>query len=148
VTAMTTQNGGSQVLYAGMAGALDGGGTFGGHLFSTTTANTANSGTVWTDLALSQVTNDSSGSGIFNPGAFDLSSVVADPHDVTGNTIYVTVMGFTGNGVNAPHLYRSVDGGRIGQTLAAICPTLPPTASSSIRTMPIRCTSRWTLEFT
>jgi Transmembrane protein 131-like N-terminal len=125
VTAMTTQNGGSQVLYAGMAGALDGGGTFGGHLFSTTTANTANSTTVWTDLALSQVTNDSSGSGIFNPGAFDLSSVVADPHDVSGNTIYVTVMGFTGNGVNAPHLYRSVDGGAQWTNISSNLPDAP-----------------------
>jgi hypothetical protein len=148
VTTMTTQNGGSQVLYAGMAGALDGGGTFGAHLFSTTTANTANNTTVWIDLALSQVTNDSSGSGIFNPGSFDLSSVVVDPHDATGNTIYVTVTGFTGNGINAAHLYRSVDGGRIGRTSVAIFPTLPLTASSSIRTMPISSTSRWTLEFT
>ena len=33
--AAAAQNAGSEVLYAGMAGTLDGGGSFGGHLFST-----------------------------------------------------------------------------------------------------------------
>src|SRR5438874_2321863 len=89
--AAATQNAGSEVLYAGMAGALDGGGNFGGHVFSITTANTASSSTAWTDLATSPVTNGQ-GTG-FNAGGFDVSSVAADPHDATGKTIYVTVMG-------------------------------------------------------
>ncbi len=55
--AAAAQNAGSEVLYAGMAGALDGGGSFGGHLFSITTANTASSATAWNDLATSPVTN-------------------------------------------------------------------------------------------
>jgi hypothetical protein len=125
VTEITTQNGGSQVLYAGMAGALDGGGSLGGHLFSTTTANTASSATVWTDLATSTVTNDSSGSGLFNPGDFDLSSLAVDPHDATGDTIYVTVMGFTGNGINAPHLYRSLNAGASWINISSNLPNAP-----------------------
>jgi hypothetical protein len=124
-TAITTQNGGSQVLYAGMAGALDGGGAFGGHLFSTTAANTASNTTTWTDLATSLVTNDTSGSGLFNPGKFDLSSLASDPHDATGNTIYVTVMGFTGNGTNAPHLYRSLDAGAHWTNISSNLPNAP-----------------------
>jgi len=120
-----TQNEGSQVLYAGMAGSLDGGGNFGGHLFSTMTANTATNTTAWTDLAMSPVINDSSGSGVFNAGGFDLSSVTADPHDATGSTVYATVMGFTGNGVNAPHLYRSIDTGAHWTNISSNLPNAP-----------------------
>ncbi|HEY5220159.1 MAG TPA: hypothetical protein VIJ16_10145, partial [Gemmatimonadaceae bacterium] len=105
------QNAGSEVLYAGMAGTLDGGGNYGGHIFSTTNANSASSSTVWADLANSPVTNDAADAEKFNPGGFDISSLAADAHDATGQTIYATVMGFTGNGVNAPHVYRSTDGG-------------------------------------
>ncbi len=107
--ATATQNAGSTVLYAGMAGTFDGGGNSGGHLFSTTMASTANNATVWNDLATSPVTNGQ-GAG-FNPAGFDISSLVADSHDATGDTIYATVMGFTGNGINASHLYRSIDAG-------------------------------------
>ena len=56
--ATAAQNAGSPVLYAGLAGTLDGGLTTGGHVFATTSAATASSTTPWTDLALSPVTND------------------------------------------------------------------------------------------
>jgi hypothetical protein len=121
-TATATQNAGSQVLYAGMAGSLDGGGTFGGHLFSTTTANTATNATVWTDLATSPVSNDPGG---FNAGAFDLSSVAVDPHDATGATVYATVRGFTGNGINAPHVYRSANAGAQWTNISSNLPNAP-----------------------
>jgi len=121
-TATALQNAGSQVLYAGMAGHLDGGGNFGGHLFSTTTANTATNTTVWTDLTASPVSNDPGG---FNAGAFDLSSVAVDPHDATGGTVYATVMGFTGNGINAPHVYRSTDAGAHWTNISSNLPNAP-----------------------
>jgi hypothetical protein len=123
--ATTAQNAGAQVLYAGLAGALDGGGTLGGHLFSTTAANTATSATAWTDLATSPVSNDPASAGKFNPGGFDLSSLAADPHDATGKTVYATVMGFAGNGTNAPHLYRSVDGGAHWTNISSNLPNAP-----------------------
>jgi hypothetical protein len=123
--ATAAENAGSQVLYAGMAGALDGGGSLGGHVFSITTAGTASSTTTWTDLATSPVTNDVADQGKFNPGAFDLSSLAADPHDATGKTIYATVMGFTGNGTNAPHLYRSTDGGADWTNISSNLPNAP-----------------------
>ena len=116
------QNEGSEVIYAGMAGSLDGGGSFGGHLFSTAAANTATSATAWTDLATSPVSN---AAGRFNAGGFDLSSVAVDPHDATGATVYATVMGFTGNGINAPHLYRSVDGGAVWTNISSNLPNAP-----------------------
>ncbi|HTC76685.1 MAG TPA: choice-of-anchor D domain-containing protein [Edaphobacter sp.] len=121
--AAATQSAGSEVLYAGMAGALDGGGSFGGHLFSITTANTASSATAWNDLSTSPVTNGQ-GTG-FNAGGFDVSSLAADPHDATGKTIYVTVMGFAGNGINAAHLYRSIDGGANWINISSNLPNAP-----------------------
>jgi hypothetical protein len=119
--APTAQVTGSPVLYAGMAGSQDGGGNFGGHLFSTTTAGLANSATAWTDLATSPV----DGGLVFNPGGFDVSSLAADPHDTTGQTIYATVMGFAGNGINAAHVYRSVDGGADWSNISSNLPNAP-----------------------
>ena len=121
--AAAAQNAGSEVIYAGTAGTLDGGGSFGGHLFSIDTANTATNATAWNDLTTSPVTNGQ-GTG-FNVGGFDISSVVADPHDATGETIYATVMGFAGNGINAAHLYRSTDGGAHWSNISSNLPNAP-----------------------
>jgi hypothetical protein len=122
VTAPAVQNAGSPVLYAGMAGSLDGGSSFGGHLFSTTAANTATNTTAWTDLTASPVSNDPGG---FNAGAFDLSSVAVDSHDSTGGTVYATVRGFTGNGINAPHVYRSTTAGAQWTNISSNLPNAP-----------------------
>lgn len=122
---VAAQNAGSTVLYAGLAGKLDGGGNLGGHLFANYTAGTASGSSVWTDIAKSTVTNDAASAGVFNLGGFDLSSVVADSHDATGKTVYATVMGFAGNGVNAPHIYRSVDGGAHWTNISSNLPNAP-----------------------
>ena len=124
-SATAAQNAGSQVLYAGMAGALDGGGSDGGHIFSIATAGTASSTTAWTDLSSSPVTNDASDAGQFNPGGFDISSLTADPHDPRGQTVYATVMGFSMNGINAPHIYRSTNGGTSWLNISANLPNAP-----------------------
>lgn len=124
VDASSVQNSGSTVLYAGMAGALDEGGTVAGHLFVTTAANTASSSTAWTDDALSPVTNDTADANVFNPNAFDISSITADPHDPTGATVYATVMGF---GVS-PHLYRSIDFGAHWLNISSNLPLAPANA--------------------
>ncbi|WP_255462415.1 choice-of-anchor D domain-containing protein [Granulicella sp. WH15] len=125
VTSDATANMGSPVLYAGLAGTSDGGGGLPGHLFMTKAAATASSTTAWTDAALSSVSNDPASAGVFNPGGFDLSSVTADPHDTTGATVYATVMGFAGNGVNAPHVYRSVDFGADWTNISGNLPNAP-----------------------
>ncbi len=124
-TSGTVANQGSTVLYAGMAGSADGGAGLAGHIFTTTTGGTDGPATVWTDLANSTVVNDAADGGLFNPGGFDISSVVADPHDTTGATVYATVMGFAGNGVNAPHLYRSTDGGAHWINISSNLPGAP-----------------------
>jgi hypothetical protein len=115
------QNAGSQMIYAGMAGLLDGGGGIvAGHVFSTTAANLANGSIPWTDLAHSPVANEQSYGGIFNPYYFDVSSLYADPHDPTGNTIYATVQGF-----GVPHLYYSTNGGANWTNITKNLPDLP-----------------------
>jgi hypothetical protein len=126
--AVTAANAGSTVLYAGLAGKLDGGGTYGGHLFAEYAAGTAGGTAVWTDVALSPVTNDMSDAEVFNPGGFDISAVTADEHDATGETVYATAMGFAGNGVNAPHVYRSANGGGSWTNISSNLPNAPANA--------------------
>ncbi len=123
--ASTAQNAGSTVLYAGLAGSLSGGLNLGGHLFRTLAGATAGPSTAWTDTAGSNVANDAADAGRFNPGGFDLSSVTADPHDASGKTVYATVMGFAGNGVNAPHIYRSLDAGVTWTNISSNLPNAP-----------------------
>ncbi len=122
---VAAQNAGSTVLYAGMAGTLDGGGNYGGHVFANYAAGSAGASTAWADVANSPVTNDVADAEVFNPGGFDVSSVVADEHDTTGMTVYTTAMGFAGNGKNAPHLYRSVDGGAHWTNISSNLPNAP-----------------------
>ena len=119
------QDAGSAVIYAGMAGALDGGAGLGGHLFRTNAANLASSTTIWTDAAKSPVTNDLGDAGVFNPGGFDVSAVAVDPHDATGATVYATLMGFAGGATNAPHVYRSVDAGAHWANISSNLPNAP-----------------------
>ncbi|HVG26097.1 MAG TPA: choice-of-anchor D domain-containing protein, partial [Acidobacteriaceae bacterium] len=118
------QNAGSSVLYAGMAGLLDGGGSVPGHLFVTTAGASASPSTVWLDASLSSVTNDLSTSHQFNPDGFDISSIAVDPHDTTGATVYASVMGFG----SVPHLYRSTDFGSHWTRISANLPSAPANA--------------------
>ncbi|SEG14383.1 Abnormal spindle-like microcephaly-assoc'd, ASPM-SPD-2-Hydin [Bryocella elongata] len=111
---------GSQVIYAGISGSLDGGAAIGGHVFVTTTANAATSTSAWTDVTGSPVTNDSAG---FNPAGFDVSALAVDPHDATGAIIYATIMGF-----GEPHLYRSTDFGAHWTNISANLPNAPANA--------------------
>jgi hypothetical protein len=124
-TGIADPDAGSEVLYAGIAGKDEGGQALGGHLFTTANAQTAGSTTVWTDAAAGVVTNDTGDAGQFNPGGFAISSIAVDPHDASGATVYATVMGFAGNGVNSPHLYRSADGAASWLNVSANLPNAP-----------------------
>lgn len=119
VDAAQVPNSGSQVIYAGMAGALDGGGSFAGHLFSMQRADEATGVSIWDDRALSPVTTNGV-PGSFNPGGYDISSVAVDPHDPTGHTVYATVAGF-----GVPHLYRSTDAGANWTNISRNLPDAP-----------------------
>jgi hypothetical protein len=117
------QSAGSPVIYAGMAGALTGGNTAGGHVFVTTTAQTANGATTWSDRALNNVTNDAAHQGRFNPGDYDISGIAVDARDATGKTVYGTVMGF-----GVPHVYRSADAGVTWTSMTSNLPDVPANA--------------------
>lgn len=112
-----TQNSGSSVLYAGLAGTATGGSSFGGALYANTSANTATSSTAWTNVAANPVTNDTAS---FNAGQFDISSIAVDSSDSTGRTVYATVMGF-----GFPHVYRSTNAGTSWTNISSNLPDAP-----------------------
>ncbi len=113
-----------EVIYVGMAGAADGGGAIAGHVFSATVSTAGTAGS-WTDLSLSPVVNNGLA---FNPFQNDVSSLYVDPHDATGETVYVTVSGFSSASEPAQQLYQSTDGGAHWTTVTANLPNAPANA--------------------
>ena len=116
---------GSEVLYAGLAGQLDGGLAFAGNIFLTKSAGNPFTPSSWTNIAKNPVTNDTSDANLFNPDGFDVSSIAVDPHDPTGATVYVTIMGFGNQGAGVPHLYQSTDFGAHWLNITANLPNAP-----------------------
>ncbi len=94
-----------EFIYAGMAGRLDGGATAAGHLYR---ASWNGSASTWQDISTSAVSNAAQP---FNQGKFAISSIVPDAHDASGQTVYVTIEGFSGNGISASLVYQSKDAG-------------------------------------
>jgi hypothetical protein len=111
-----------EIIYVGMYGAEDGGATAAGHVLSATFNPSASEMPVWQDLTLNPVTNDTAGMNSFG---FDISSITIDPHDATGNTVYVTVEGIPEPDANVRVVYRSTDGGAHWQTLVSNLPLSP-----------------------
>jgi len=99
--------GGGEVIYVGMRGSLDGGATLAGHVLSAT-YTPGGGAPVWQDLALNPVTNDNQA---FNANGMGISSIYIDPHDATGNTVYVTVQGVREGAVKVRTIYQTTDGG-------------------------------------
>ncbi len=114
--------GSGEVTYVGMYGAEDGGATLAGHVLSATYNPAASGMPVWQDLTLNPVTNDTAGMNAFG---LDISSITIDPHDSTGNTVYVTVEGIPEPAANVRVVYRSTDGGAHWQTLVSNLPLSP-----------------------
>ncbi len=112
--------GGSEVIYVGMYGADDGGATLAGHVLRA--IYTPGSTPSWQDLTLNPVTNDTQ---TLNPFGMDISSLAIDPHDTSGNTIYVTVQGVPGNTSVVRTVYASSDGGAHWVFLSLGLPSLP-----------------------
>lgn len=120
---------GSEQIYAGMAGLSNGGGLIPGHVFTATVNSQSSANTAWTDLYASPVTNAVSGGYQFNPGQFDVSSIEADPHDATGNTVYVTIEGAPTTAANQALIYQSIDAGAHWTNITA---NLPPAPANSV----------------
>lgn len=116
---------GSEVIYAGMPGPLEGGGSLAGHVFRTI-YNPASPGTpTWKDLSSNPVTNTTVG---MNAYGFDVSELVIDSHDPTGNTVYVVVRGIQQTTAAVRTLYRSTDGGAHWTSMISNLRPLPANA--------------------
>ena len=120
MTAMVLGSGG-EVVYAGMFGALDGGANRAGHVFRATLDATG-AWSAWSDLTLNPVSNDPMG---LNAYGLDISSIFIDPHDPTGNTVYVTIEGVNNPTQAVQVAYRSTDGGAHWASIASNLPFSP-----------------------
>jgi hypothetical protein len=126
----TDAPGAPETIYAGMAGLFDGGAIAAGHLYTASvTSSSTSASTAWTDLYNSAVTNDPNNGGQFNPGSFDISDIYVDPHDSTGQTIYVSIQGFSTLSLSQPLLYMSTSG---GASWTSIQSNLPPAPVDSV----------------
>ena len=126
ITTGSTAGNGAEQLYVGMAGSLDGGGLIPGHVFTASVNNDSqSSNTTWVDRFTSPVTNQGSSGGQFNASGYGISSIVPDPHDPTGQTVYVTVRGASGTATYIPTVYRSTDAGAHWANISSNLPSSP-----------------------
>jgi len=114
--------GGGEVVYVGMFGWADGGAILPGHVLSATFNPSAGASPQWQDLTLNPVGNDSHP---LNAYCFDISSIFIDPHDPTGNTLYLTVEGLPSQQEAVKPVYRSADGGAHWASLFSNLPWAP-----------------------
>jgi hypothetical protein len=122
-------------IYVGLAGAPDGAVTHAGHVLTAlVTPSSIASSTTWSDVTGSAVTNDPTDSEVFNRAQVGISSIAVDTTDAKGNTVYVGIAGFGGQGIaplawpNVPVLYGSTDGGTDWQNLTNDLPNAPVNA--------------------
>jgi hypothetical protein len=105
----TDSNGYSQVIYAGTNG--DG----------PLTSSSPQSGRVWvTTSAGGGLAGWIDRTGSINPLGFPISSIVVDTADVTGQTAYVTIMGF-----HTPHVWKTRNAGISWTDFTANLPDAP-----------------------
>jgi hypothetical protein len=114
----------SEVVYAGMYG----GTSLPGHVLMATIDTSSTAMPAWQDLTAKTVTNDSAR---FNAQGLDISSIVFDPRDASGRTVYVTVQGIGEFGAPVQTVYRTVaaaDGSIAWNALTSNLPNTPVSA--------------------
>jgi len=112
----------SEVIYAGMYGAGYNGANLPGHVLSAVLNPSSGAGPVWNDLTLNPVVNDAYA---LNYYGLDISSIIIDSHDPTGNTVYVTVAGMDSPVQQIGTVYRSTNGGATWSDVTANLPHAP-----------------------
>jgi Abnormal spindle-like microcephaly-assoc'd, ASPM-SPD-2-Hydin len=112
----------SEVIYAGTYGAASNGANLPGHILSAIVNTSSVAAPAWQDLTLNQVINSSSA---LNSNNFDISSVVVDAHDPSGNTVYATVAGMENPNQRINVVYRSTNGGATWDGISANLPNAP-----------------------
>jgi len=115
-------SGGREVVYVGMYGSLNGGGTLPGHVLSAIVDPSSSATPSWSDLTLNPVSGDTRQMNAFG---MDISSIYLDPHDATGNTVYVTVAGIQNTAEEIRTVYRSTDGGAHWASIMSNLPVAP-----------------------
>jgi hypothetical protein len=113
----------TEVIYAGMYGAANGGANLAGHVLTATLDAKSGSMPVWHDLSFDAVGNDARR---LNYYGYDISSVVIDPQNT--KTIYVTVEGEASTTESVQTVYRSTDGGATWNSIVSNLPSAPASA--------------------
>jgi hypothetical protein len=116
---------GTEVIYIGMFGALDGGGVLAGHVLRAIYNPAGSAMPTWRDLTMNPVVNDQVR---LNYYGLDVSSIFIDPHDASGNTVYITIDGAEDSLHSIRTLYRTVDGGAHWNELTSNLPHSPANA--------------------
>ena len=114
--------GGGEIVYLGMYGSANGGSNLPGHVLSVQINPSSSAPAVVTDLTFNPVVNDINS---LNHFGYDISSLFIDPHDTTGNTVYITVAAFQSLGQAVQTVYRSTDGGAHWSDLTSNLPDGP-----------------------
>ena len=117
--------GGSEVIFVGIYGAKNGGGTLAGHVFSATLDPSSPTPPVWRDLTMNPVSNSTNS---LNYYALDVSSIAIDSHDATGGTVYVGIEGTPVYATSPATIYGSGDGGKTWSVIDAGLPWSPVNA--------------------
>ncbi len=113
---------GGEVIYVGMYGAASNGVNLPGHILSAIFDPLSSAGPVWQDLTLNPVVNNAL---TLNSQNFDISSVTIDPHDPTGNTVYITLAGMNNSAEKIEVVYGSTNGGATWSGITANLPLAP-----------------------
>jgi large repetitive protein len=116
----------SKMIYAGTSGLgpIDTPGSTapaGGRVFVTTNAagGTAN---------FKEVTNNGPGGASINPQHYPISSIAIDTSDATGNTAYVTIMGWNTTAFPSSHVWKTTNAGASWTDFTANLPNAPANA--------------------
>jgi centrosomal CEP192-like protein/ASPM-SPD-2-Hydin domain-containing protein len=112
----------SEIIYVGTYGAASNGANLPGHVLRATVSTSSGAAPVWQDLTLNSVVNDTRA---LNSNNFDISSVVVDAHDPSGNTVYATVAGMENPAQGMNVVYRSANGGATWNGISANLPNAP-----------------------
>jgi hypothetical protein len=122
LASQTVSGGPNEIIYAGMYGEGINPSNVPGHIFSATYNPANNSQPTWNDLTANPVTNLSAG---FNSLGYDVTGIYIDPHDGTGNTIYVTLGGVPSLLINSSAILSSTNGGASWQSIQSNLPVIP-----------------------
>ena len=116
---------GTEVIYVAMYGALDGGEVLAGHVLKAIYNPAGSAMPAWQDLTLNPVVNDQAR---LNYYGLDVSSIYVDPHDTSGDTVYITIEGAEDSQHAIRVLYGTIDGGAHWNELTSNLPHSPANA--------------------